>query len=105
MKLKNQILLGVGIGLGSVLIGAVYTEITAKKMQKDLEKEFYEKESVQEIIESTETKADELMEDLASEASSHLAEVQAELDKIMADWTERQNKHMEEFSKICSGEK
>lgn len=73
MELKNQILLGVGIGLGCSLISAVYTIVYSKKMEKELD-------------------------DLAFDANEHL--VEAEADQRVQDWIKQQESIMKAVNDI-----
>lgn len=102
MKLFKKILLvGASAGLGYLALDALRKKTTAENDK--LVDEFYEQESVKYTMYKADEKSQELIDDLASEADNHLAEMQKELDDMMADYFKRQEEHLKKLHDICSG--
>ncbi len=88
-KIIKDMITGLTIGCGIVAIEAIIIELLLAKQEKEID-EFYEQESVQQILEKADNDADELLSDLSSEANEHLEQLQKELDDMMADYFKRQ---------------
>ena len=103
MKLFKKILLvGASAGLGYLALDALKRKMITAENDK-LVDEFYEQESVKYVLYKADEKSQELIDDLASEANDHLAEMQKELDDMMADYFKRQEEHLKKLHDICSG--
>ncbi len=88
-KIITDRVIGLIIGFGIVAIEAIVIELILAKQEKEID-EFYEQESVQQILEQADNDADELLSDLSSEANEHLEQLQKELDDMMVDYFKRQ---------------
>ena len=101
-KLSKGLLVGAAVGLGYFVLDAILCKIAMKKIDKEID-EFYEQKSLKQIMQHAEEESEELMDDLANEANDMVAEMQKDLDAIMADYFAKQEEHMKKFHKICTG--
>ena len=102
-KLSKGLLISTAVGLGCFALNAILCNIAMKKNDKEID-EFYDQESVKQIMQHAEEESEELMDDFANEANEYVAQMQKELDEMMADYFAKQEEHMKKFHKICTGE-
>lgn len=91
MKTSEKIMLGVAIGsVSCFVIDAIKKHMQKKVEEESVVDEFWADEHVQQTVENAEKKADELLNDLATEANDYIASFEKDLYEQLEEHFKRQ---------------